>query len=217
MMLYIIATPIGNLQDITYRAIETLKSVDLIAAEDTRRTKILLDHYEIRKPMVSYNDHNFRSRTPHLLNMLKEGKNIAIVSDAGTPGISDPGCNLIRSSIENNIQVSPIPGACAAINALVSSGLATDKFTFFGFLPKKEKKKTGLFKSMTMTTIFYESPYRIMKTLGLLEKICPGCKIALCRELTKKFEEFLRGTPKEIIQKIGTRNLKGEMVLVIQP
>jgi 16S rRNA (cytidine1402-2'-O)-methyltransferase len=216
-MLYIVSTPIGNLKDITYRAIETLRDVDLIAAEDTRRTKILLNHYEILdKKMVSYNDHNKMRRIPHLIEILKSGKDIALVSDAGTPGISDPGYNLINEAINEEICVIPIPGPSASISALVASGLPTDSFSFKGFLSKKEKKKIDAFNSIKDdTAIFYESPYRINKTLDVLNKTLPNAKVCLAREITKKFEEFIRGTPSVIISKIGDRTLKGEIVLVI--
>jgi 16S rRNA (cytidine1402-2'-O)-methyltransferase len=216
-MLYIVSTPIGNLQDITFRAVETLKNVDLIAAEDTRRTKILLNHYEIKdKKMISYNDHNKMRRIPYLIEILKSGKEIALVSDAGTPGISDPGYNLINAAIDNEITIIPIPGASASLSALVTSGLPTDSFSFKGFLSKKEKKKIDAFNSIKdKTVIFYESPYRINKTLDVLNKTLPTAKICLAREITKKFEEFLRGTPSEIISKIGERTIKGEIVLVI--
>lgn len=216
-MLYIVSTPIGNLQDITFRAIETLKNVELIAAEDTRRTKILLNHYEIKdKKMISYNDHNKKKRIPYLIEILKSGKEIALVSDAGTPGISDPGYNLINEAIDNEIAVIPIPGPSASISALVTSGLPTDSFSFHGFLSKKEKKKIDAFNSINnQTAIFYESPHRINKTLELLNKIIPDAKVCLAREITKKFEEFIRGTPSEIISKIKDRTIKGEIVLVI--
>jgi len=213
-MLYIVSTPIGNLDDFTFRGIKSLQSVDLIAAEDTRRTGILLKHYNIKKKLISYNDHNKMRRIPHLINQLNDGAEIALVSDAGTPGISDPGYHLINAAIDADIKVIPIPGANAAISALVCSGLPTDKFEFRGFLPKKEgKKRSELLRSGTL--VFYESPHRIHKTLDMLAKISPQAKICIGRELTKKFEEFLRGTPSEVIEKIGTRKLKGEIVLVV--
>lgn len=214
-MLYVLATPIGNLGDITLRGLETLKSVDLIAAEDTRRTGILLNSHGIRTHMVSYHEHNKGQRTPHLIDMMQMGKHIALVSDAGTPGISDPGYDLIRAAIDNGIPVSPIPGPSALISALVCSGLPTDSFRFAGFLPKKEKKKREFLESIRHTTIAYESPYRIRKTLELMGTVIPHHRVCLCREMTKKFEEFIRGTAGEILQKIGTRQLKGEIVLVI--
>ncbi len=214
-MLYIVSTPIGNLKDITLRALDIMKEADLIAAEDTRRTGILLKHHGIKNRMLSYNDHNRQRRIPTLLKLLKEGKNVALVSDSGTPGISDPGYNLINEAIENNIPVSPIPGPTAAISALVCSGLPADAFEFHGFLPKKDGKKTELLKNIKKTAIFYESPHRIAKTLLLLQKTIPEAKVCIARELTKKFEEFIRGKPGEIIKQIGDKELKGEIVLVI--
>jgi 16S rRNA (cytidine1402-2'-O)-methyltransferase len=216
-MLYVVATPIGNLGDITMRALETLRTVDLIAAEDTRRTAILLHAHGISKPMVSANDHNMRGRIPQLLGMMQEGKKVALVSDAGTPGISDPGYLLIKAAIANSIPVIPLPGPTAAISALVCSGLPTDKFTFAGFLSKKEKKKREFLEAITHTTVVYESPYRIMKTLELMRTCIPQHRVCLAREITKKFEEFLRGTPDEILAAVGNRTLKGEIVLVIAP
>jgi len=214
-MLYIVSTPIGNLKDITLRAIETLKQVDIIAAEDTRRTRILLNHYDIKNKVISYNDYNKNRRIPHLIKILKENKSVALVSDSGTPGISDPGYNLINEAIENDIKVIPVPGPTAVISALVCSGLPTDSFEFHGFLLKKEKKKIEFLKNITKTTIVYESPYRIEKTLKLLDDVIPDAKVCLARELTKRFEEFIRGTPEEIIKKIGNIKIKGEIVLVI--
>ncbi len=217
-MLYIVATPIGNLKDITLRALDTLKDADLIAAEDTRRTGILLKHYNISKKMVSYNDFNKDRRAREFIGLLKEGKSIALVSDAGTPGISDPGFHIVRECVREGIQVSPIPGPNAVISALVCSGLPTDRFTFYGFLPKTEEKKKKIFKladERRETAVFYESPYRIKKTLELLAKEFPEKNIVLARELTKKFEEFVRGTAKEVFEKTKERNIKGEIVLVV--
>lgn len=218
-MLYIVATPIGNLKDITFRAIDTLKKVDLIAAEDTRRTGILLRHYNISKKMVSYIDFNKDRRAREFIGLLKEGKSIALVSDAGTPGISDPGFHIVRECVREGIQVSPIPGANAVISALVCSGLPTDRFTFYGFLPKTKEKKKKMFKladERGETAVFYESPYRIKKTLELLAREFPDKNIVLARELTKKFEEFIRGTAKEVHEKTKDKNIKGEIVLVMR-
>ncbi len=214
-MLYIVSTPIGNLKDITLRALDILKEVDVIAAEDTRRTGILLKHHSIKNRMLSYNDHNRSRRIPELLSMLRDGKDVALVSDSGTPGISDPGYRLIKAAIENSFPVSPIPGPTALISALVSSGLPTDSYEFHGFLPKKQKRKEELLKNIKKTAIFYESPHRIEKTLQLMQKAMPEARVCLARELTKKFEEFIRGTPEEIIGKIGKKKLKGEIVLVV--
>jgi 16S rRNA (cytidine1402-2'-O)-methyltransferase len=217
-MLFIVSTPIGNLGDITFRAVETLKSADLIAAEDTRRTAVLLQHYSIHAKMLSYNDHNKSSRIPGLINLLNNNKNIALVSDSGTPGISDPGFALIREAIKNNIAVVPVPGPNAAISALVASGLPTDSFAFYGFLPKKEKAKRDFFekiKAMNETVIVHESPYRIQDTILLMKQCIPEKNVCIARELTKKFEEFIRGTPEELHGKIAGKQLKGEIVLVI--
>ncbi|MBW2992102.1 16S rRNA (cytidine(1402)-2'-O)-methyltransferase [Candidatus Woesearchaeota archaeon] len=213
-MIYIVSTPIGNLGDITLRAIQTLKSVDLILAEDTRRTGILLQKCNIKTRMLSFNDNNKEKRTNELQQQLKT-KNIALVSDAGTPGISDPGFYLVRHCVKNRIKVIPVPGASALLAALVCSGLPTDKFTFIGFLPKKEKKKDVLDNLPDHTVIAYESPYRILDTLELMSLIIPDRNIVIGRELTKKFEEFIRGKPKELYEKLKNRAIKGEIVLVI--
>lgn len=217
-MLYIVSTPIGNLKDITLRAIDTLREVDLILAEDTRRTKILLREYMIKdKQIISYNDINKTGVAKQAIELLKQGKNLALVSDSGTPGISDPGFYLIREAVKYNIQISPIPGPTAIISALVCSGLPTDKFGFFGFLPKKESKKREVFewisKTDNLTFIYYESPHRILKTLRLMNEIIPEKNIVIARELTKKFEEFIRGKVKGVYQKV--KKIKGEIVLVI--
>ncbi|MDP2749482.1 MAG: 16S rRNA (cytidine(1402)-2'-O)-methyltransferase [Nanoarchaeota archaeon] len=218
-MLYIVSTPIGNLGDITFRALEILKEVDLIAAEDTRRTGILLKHYEIHKKMVSYNDHNKDRRAREFIELLKDGKSIALVSDAGTPGISDPGFHIVRECIKENLAVAPIPGASAVLSALTCSGLPTDRFTFYGFLPKKDgqkKKMLNLVKERKETAVFYESPHRIKKTILLLKETIPEDNVVIARELTKKFEEFIRGTASEVYEKTKDRELKGEIVLIIK-
>jgi len=217
-MLYIVSTPIGNLKDITLRAVDTLREADLILAEDTRRTKILLREYMIKdKEIISYNDINKTRVTQKAIELLKQGKDLALVSDSGTPGISDPGFYLVREAVKYNIQISPIPGPTAIISALVCSGLPTDKFGFFGFLPKKEKKlRDVLFwisKTENLTFIYYESPHRIIRTLRLMDEIIPEKNIVIARELTKKFEEFIRGKVKEVYQKV--KKLKGEIVLII--
>lgn len=215
-MLYVISTPIGNIEDISLRALKTLKETELILAEDTRRTGILLNHYEIKNKMLSFNEHNQERRTKEVLELIKE-KNVALVSDSGTPGISDPGFYLIRECVRQGIKVSAIPGANAAITALVCSALPTNKFCFLGFLSKKEKKKKELFENITMTTIAYESPHRIQKTLQQMKETIPNHQIAVCREMTKKFEEFVRGTTTEVYEKLKNKNIKGEIVLVITP
>ena len=215
--IYLVATPIGNLEDITLRALRILKEVDLIAAEDTRNTLKLLNHYEISKPLVSYHRHNEEVKVDNLINKLKDGQDIAIVSDAGTPGISDPGEVVVKEAIKNNIAVVPIPGACAAINALICSGLDTKEFAFMGFLPlnkKLRKEKLNEIKKETKTLVIYEAPHKLKNTLQDLKEIVEDRKIVLARELTKIHEEYIRGNIDEIIQK--SENLKGEMIILIE-
>lgn len=218
MPLYIISTPIGNLKDITLRAIETLKQSDIILAEDTRRTSILLSHYSIKnKQLISFNDKNKEKKTPSILSILKE-KQVSLVSDSGTPGISDPGFYLIRESIKEKIPIIPLPGPTASISALIASGFPTDSFTFYGFIPKKEKAKKKLLeeiKSSGKTAILYESPYRIIKTLKLIADIMPERSICIAREMTKRFEEFIRGKPKDIYSDMKGKAVKGEITLVV--
>ena len=216
-ILYIVATPIGNLEDITLRAIRILKEVDLIAAEDTRHTLKLLNHLEISKPMISYHRHNEQVRTDNLIKELKEGKNIALVSDAGTPGICDPGEEIIKKCIEENIKVIPIPGACAMINALITSGIETKEFTFIGFLPlnkKTRKDKLEEIKKSNKTIILYEAPHKLKNTLNDLKSIIEERTIVLARELTKIHEEYIRGSIEELIDRAD--NLKGEFVIIIE-
>ncbi len=217
-ILYLVATPIGNLDDITLRAINVLREVDLIAAEDTRHTLKLLNHLKISKPMISYHRHNEEFRCEQLIKKLNEGKNIALVSDAGTPGISDPGEEIVKNSIKENIKIVPIPGACAMINALIASGINTKEFCFFGFLPlnkKNRKEKLEEIKNINKTIILYEAPHKIKNTLIDLEKVLDkNRKIVLAREITKIHEEFIRGNIDEILSKV--ENLKGEMVLIIE-
>ena len=215
--LYIIATPIGNLEDITLRAIRSLKEVDLIAAEDTRHTLKLLNHLEISKPLISYHRHNEEIRTEELIKELKTGKNIGLVSDAGTPGICDPGEEIIKKCIEESIKVVPIPGACAMINALITSGISTKEFIFLGFLPlnkKSRKEKLEEIKNANKTIILYEAPHKLKNTLNDLSDILQSREVVLARELTKIHEEYIRGTVKELMEK--TDNLKGEMILIIE-
>ncbi len=215
--LYVVATPIGNLEDITLRALRILKEVDLIAAEDTRHTLKLLNHFEISKPLISYHRHNEDVRTDELIEKLLEGKNIALVSDAGTPGICDPGQIIIKKCIEKNIEIIPIPGACAMINSLIASGINTSEFTFLGFLPlnkKSRKQKLEEIQKSNKTIILYEAPHKLMSTLKDLEQILENRQIVLAREITKIHEEFIRGNISEIIEKV--ENLKGEMVLIIE-
>ena len=215
--LYLVATPIGNLEDITLRALRTLKEVDYIAAEDTRNTLKLLNHFEIKKPLISNHRHNEEEREDGLIEKLKEGKNIAVVSDAGTPGISDPGEVIVKRAIEENIEIIPIPGACAAINALIASGLDTKEFVFLGFLPlnkKLRKEKLEEIKNENKTIIIYEAPHKIKDLLNDLKEVVGERKVVLARELTKIHEEFIRGNITEIIEK--SENLKGEMILLIE-
>ncbi|MGE4357485.1 MAG: 16S rRNA (cytidine(1402)-2'-O)-methyltransferase [Candidatus Omnitrophota bacterium] len=217
-MLYIIATPIGNLKDITLRAIEVLKSVDLIACEDTRRTKILTTFYGINKPLISYYEYNKVTRGEQLLRLLKEGKNIALVSDAGTPGISDPGANIIKLAIENSIPLTFIPGPTAFVGALVLSGFSTNKFAFEGFLPAKSgarRKRLEKLKKEEKVVILYESPHRLLKTLMDIKEILGTCQLCVVRELTKKFEEIIRGTPSEVIEHFQQEPIRGEFILVL--
>lgn len=218
-ILYIVSTPIGNLSDITFRAIETLKQVDLIAAEDTRHSGILLKNYNITAPLTSYHDFNKQKKAPELIQMLLSGNSIALVSDAGTPGISDPGYLLIKLAIENQIQIVPIPGPAAFISALVVSGLPTDKFVFEGFLPNKPQKRRKRLEELAQekrTLIFYESPYRLLKFLGEIMQILGDRRICVARELTKKFEEIKRGTVSEVLGYFQQGKIKGELVIVVE-
>ena len=215
--LYIVATPIGNLEDITLRAIKVLQEADLIAAEDTRHTLKLLNHLEITNPLISYHRHNEEIKTDTLLKKLKEGQNIALVSDAGTPGICDPGEVIIKKCIEENIEIIPIPGACAIVNALIDYGISTKEFNFLGFLPlnkKLRKEKIEEIEKSRKTIILYEAPHKLESTLKELALILNNRQVVLARELTKIHEEFIRGTIDEIIKKL--ENLKGEMVLIIE-
>ena len=215
--LYIVATPIGNLEDITLRALRILKEVDIIAAEDTRQTLKLLNHYEINKPLISYHRHNEDVKSGVLIEKLKKGDNIALVSDAGTPGICDPGEEVIRRAIEEKIQVIPIPGACAMINALICSGISTKEFEFLGFLPlnkKLRKEKLNEIKNSNKTIIIYEAPHKMKATLEDLKEILEKRDIVLARELTKIHEEFIRKNIDELLNEIDS--LKGEMILIIE-
>lgn len=216
-ILYLIATPIGNLEDITLRAIETLKEVDIIAAEDTRHSLKLLNHLNISKPLISYHRHNEDVKTKDLINKLKEGKSIGLITDAGTPGISDPGEEVVKEAIENNIKVVPIPGPCAAINALIASGLSTKEFIFYGFLPlnsKLRKEKFEDIESQNKTIIIYEAPHRLISTLKEIENKFGNIKIVVAKELTKLHEEFIRGTIDYVLSKITEP--KGEYILIFE-
>ena len=215
--LYLVATPIGNLEDITLRAIKILKEVDLIAAEDTRHTLKLLNHLEISKPLISYHRHNEELKKEELINKLLEGKNIAIVTDAGTPGISDPGEEIVKVAIENNIDVIPIPGACAAINALIVSGLSTKEFAFLGFLPLNKKlrnNKLEEIKTETKTIIIYEAPHKLKTTLEDLKSILNNRQVVIAKELTKIHEKIIRGTIENVI--LECENPKGEYIILIE-
>lgn len=214
--IYLVATPIGNLEDMTFRAIKVLKEVDVIAAEDTRHTLKLLNYYEISKPLISYHRHNEDIKTDFLIQKVLNGENIAIVTDAGTPGISDPGEEIVKEAIKNNIDIIPIPGACALINAIIASGLNTKQFTFYGFLPlnkKLRKKSFEKIKKENKTIIIYEAPHKINKTLNdILENIGDiNCVIA--KELTKIHEEFFRGKISEIINVLNEP--KGEYIILL--
>lgn len=216
--LYIVSTPIGNLQDITLRALETLKAVDLIAAEDTRHTRILLDRYGINTPTTSYFEYNKLQKTEYLLNALGEGRSVALVSDAGTPGISDPGWKIIRMCIDASIPVVPIPGPSGLVTALTISGKPTDKFTFEGFLsPKKIKRKNRLEKlrDEKRTVVLYESPHRIEKLLEDILEVYGDIDVVLARELTKKFEEVLRSKASEHIGRFKASKPRGEFIVII--
>ena len=215
--LYLVPTPIGNLSDMTQRAVSVLENVDLIAAEDTRQTLKLLNHFEISKPLISYHRHNEETKSDRLIEKLNNGENIALVSDAGTPGICDPGEEVIKKAIEEKIEVIPIPGACAFVNALIASGLNTKEFTFLGFLPlnkKLRKEKLDEINKSEKTIIIYEAPHKMKNTLTDLKNILNNRKIILARELTKIHEEFIRSNINELIENIN--NIKGELILIIE-
>ena len=217
--LYICPTPIGNLEDITLRTLRILKEVDLIAAEDTRHTIKLLNHYEIKKPLTSYHEHNIKEKGRELIESLKTGMSIALVSDAGMPGISDPGEELIRLAIYEDIQIIVLPGPSASITALVASGLSTDKFAFEGFLSSKKKDRVQELKELKeekRTLIIYESPHRLLASLGNMLDILGNRNIAIIRELTKLYEEIFRGTIEDGINKFTSQKIKGEFVLIIE-
>jgi 16S rRNA (cytidine1402-2'-O)-methyltransferase len=217
-MLYLIPTPIGNLSDMTYRAVELLNTVDLILAEDTRTSSVLLNHYNIHKPISPYHQHNEHKIVSHLTDQLLMGKTMALITDAGTPGISDPAYLLVKSCVENGIEVHCLPGATAFVPALVNSGLPTDSFCFEGFLPLKKGRQTFL-KRMALeerTMIFYESPMRLVKTLShFIEYFGAERKCSVSRELSKKFEENKRGTLQEVHDYFNAKSVKGEIVIVV--
>lgn len=217
-MLYIVSTPIGNLKDITLRALDILKEVDIIAAEDTRHTKILLNRYSIKTPLTSYFEYNKITKGEYIIRLLREGKSVALVSDSGTPGISDPGAHIIKLAIKNNIPLTAIPGPAAFVYALSVSGKPTDKFAFEGFLPSKSSSRKNRLKELTgekRTIVLYESPHRILKTLQDIYEIFGDIEIAVLRELTKVFEEQRREGVLSAIEHFKTTKPKGEFVIVI--
>ncbi|ANB58928.1 16S rRNA (cytidine(1402)-2'-O)-methyltransferase [Anoxybacillus sp. B7M1] len=218
-ILYIVPTPIGNLEDITFRALRVLKEADMIAAEDTRQTKKLLNHFEITTPIISYHEHNKYTAGKKIVEWLQEGKTIALVSDAGMPAISDPGYDLVAAALEERCPVVPLPGANAALTSLVASGLPTEHFYFFGFLDraKKEKKKQlEALKNIRDTMIFYEAPHRLADTLAMMHEVMGERKIAIGRELTKRFEEFIRGTISEVIEWTKNGEIRGEFCIIVE-
>lgn len=219
--LYVVATPIGNLEDMTYRAVRILKEVPLVLAEDTRHSRFLFDHYDVQTPMESYHDFNKEAVTPKYVKYLKESGDIAIISDAGTPGIADPAFNLVRECVREGIPVRSVPGACAMINALVSCGLPTDRFRFENFSPKKSAQRLHLLEklkdSADSTLIFYASPHNLVKFLDEIRQVFGEIPVALMRELTKKFEEHLVGTPSQLLEHYRNAAPKGEYVLLFHP
>ncbi|WP_083378674.1 16S rRNA (cytidine(1402)-2'-O)-methyltransferase [Enterococcus timonensis] len=216
--LFLVPTPIGNLQDMTFRAVETLKSCDLIAAEDTRNTIKLLNHFEIHTPQISLHEHNVSQRVPQLLEKLMQGENIAQVSDAGMPSISDPGHELVVAALNEKIPVVSLPGATAGMTALIASGLAPQPFTFYGFLPRKKNEQVSALEALenqVETLIFYESPYRLKETIKNILGIFGNRPAVICRELTKVHEEYLRGTLAELLEILEKETLKGECILLV--
>jgi len=217
--LYIVATPIGNLEDITLRALRVLKEVDLIAAEDTRHTQILLHHFGIRTPLTSYHEHNERTKARQLVERLRQGESIALVSDAGTPTISDPGFRIIVEAIEAEIPIVPLPGASALTAVLSASGLPTDQFVFEGFLPAKQKERRERLQALraeTRTLVFYEAPHRLKEMLNDMHAILGERQIVVAREVSKAYEEFLRGRLSDIARQIAERAIKGELTVIVR-
>ena len=218
--LYIIATPIGNLEDITYRAVRILGEVDLIAAEDTRHSLKLLNHFNISKPLTSYFDHNQQFKGERILNALRQGKSVALISDAGTPCISDPGYNLVRDAVAEGIPVVPIPGACAAIAALSGCGLPSDSFTFAGFPPARQGKRRAFLAAMAAlpgTLVLYEAPHRLEETLRDIHEVLGERQVVVARELSKIYEEFIRGSVPEVMAAVAQGKARGEIVILIAP
>jgi len=217
--LYLVSTPIGNMEDVTIRALRVLREVALIAAEDTRRTRRLLDRYDIHTPMTPMHEHNERKKAPRLIAEIEGGTDIALVTNAGTPNISDPGFVLVREAIEHGITVVPVPGADALVPALAASGLATHRFVFEGFLPKKpgeRRRRLDAIAAQNCTVVLYESPYRIERLVKELCELMPGRRVVLAREITKLHEEFMRGTPHELLADLQDRPRKGEFTVVIE-
>ena len=218
--LYLVATPIGNLEDITLRALRVLRECDVVAAEDTRHSGRLLKHFGISKPLLSYFQFNEARRSEEIIERLRRGGKVALITDAGSPGISDPGERVVKAAIAAGFRVESVPGACALVAALTVSGLPTDKFHFIGFLPHKSgqrRNKLESLKSFDGTLVLYESPYRIEKLLVGLSEVFPERQVVLARELTKKFEEFLRGKPAALLEIARKRSLKGEFVVMVGP
>ena len=218
-MLFIVATPIGNLGDITLRALEALRSADVIAAEDTRHSGILLKHYGIKKPLLSYHEHNEAMRRAELIECIARNENIALITDAGMPGISDPGARLIRECIKRDLPFTIVPGPSAVITALAGSGFSMERFCFRGFLPVKSGQRERELREVVSrndTTVFFESPYRLRKTLAVCAEVMPERQLCVARELTKKFEEFRRGRPAELLAHYEAKPPKGEIVLLIE-
>jgi len=216
--LYLVATPIGNLEDITLRAVRVLRECDVIAAEDTRHTGILLKHLGVQRPMISYHAHNEARRTREIVDRLGRGEKIALVTDAGSPGISDPGERIVNAALAEGFRVEPVPGPCALVAALTASGLPTDEFHFVGFLPHKPGQRRQALERLGPvpgTLVLYESPFRIGRLLAELAEILPDRPVVLARELTKKFEEFLRGSPAELQERFRDRAVRGEFVVLV--
>ena len=218
--LYLVATPIGNLEDITLRALRTLKECDVVAAEDTRHTGQLLKYFQISKPLLSYFQFNEARRSEEIIERLRRGEKVALVTDAGSPAISDPGERVVKAALAAGFRVEAVPGPCALVAGLTASGLPADEFHFVGFLPHKSGQRSGALRALLPvpgTLVFYESPYRVEKLLTELISVFPDRQVVLARELTKKFEEFLRGRPAELLALVQKRSLKGEFVVMVGP
>lgn len=216
--LYVVSTPIGNLEDITYRAVRVLSEVDIIACEDTRRTYILLQHYGIRKKMISFNEENKNYKTDKIISFLTESMSVALVSDAGTPVVSDPGQSLVEKCLEKGIKIIPVPGPSSVLCALSVSGFRAEEFIFFGFLPRKKSKRTKKLRFISdtdMPSVIFESPQRITKTINEISEHCPRRKLAVAREMTKINEEFSFGKPSELAERFADRKVKGEIVIIV--